>query len=93
MSKEQVYDERIAPLMEQIIAICKEHKIAVLANFSTPNSQDEHLVCTTALLASDFDPKEEQLLAYRILCSRMPAAEIKTQDANGSITESCVVLG
>lgn len=30
---EQVYDERISPLMAQIIAICKEHEIPCVATF------------------------------------------------------------
>ena len=30
MSKENVYDEQISPLVHQIIDICKEHNIALL---------------------------------------------------------------
>jgi hypothetical protein len=30
---EKIYDEQIFPLMEQIIAICKEHKIPMVASF------------------------------------------------------------
>ena len=30
---ESVYDEQIAPLMAQIIAICKEHRLPMLAVF------------------------------------------------------------
>ena len=32
-SAEQVYDEQIAPLMKQIVAICKEHQIPMVAKF------------------------------------------------------------
>ena len=34
MTKEEVYDSQISPLMAQIISICKEHKIAMLADFT-----------------------------------------------------------
>ena len=56
MSKENAYDEHIAPLMTQIIAICQEHKINAFATFVLDN--DEELgptVCTTAL---PVDPSE-----------------------------------
>lgn len=32
--KEEIYDAQIAPLMEQIIAICSEHQIPMLASFA-----------------------------------------------------------
>jgi hypothetical protein len=37
MSKEQIYDEQISPLMQQIIEICKEHEIPVFADFQFGN--------------------------------------------------------
>lgn len=45
-NNERVYDEQIAPLMDQIIAICKEHKLPVFAAFQYV----EDGMCTTALL-------------------------------------------
>ncbi len=63
MSKESIYDERINPLMAQIIEICKEHKIAMLADFML----DDDLKCTSALLADDFEPSESQIKAYDLL--------------------------
>ena len=45
MDKEQVYDERIAPLMNQIKEICLAHDIAFVAAYSTPTSEDEGLRC------------------------------------------------
>lgn len=33
MNKEQVYDEKIHPLVDRLVAICNEHKIAMVANF------------------------------------------------------------
>jgi hypothetical protein len=42
---EDIYDEQISQLMEQIIAICKKHKIPMLASFQYhPDG-----LCTTCL--------------------------------------------
>lgn len=56
MNKEQIYDEKISPLMKQIIAICKEHGIAMLMDFAVghdgegPNGQDcTDLRCSSLL--------------------------------------------
>lgn len=55
-TKEQVYDASIYPLMKQIIAICEEHNIAMVASFAVPNSTDPDLMCTTAFLRDSCDP-------------------------------------
>ena len=47
MNKEQVYDEKIAPLMAQIIGICHEHNIGMVADFEIPNDEDQDLCCTS----------------------------------------------
>lgn len=49
--KEQIYDEQISPLMGQIIAICKAHRINMAASFSLDFNEEEDspLRCTTAL--------------------------------------------
>jgi hypothetical protein len=57
LTKEQVYDEQISPLMTQIIAICEEHKIANVLTFSL--DRDEGLVCTTCDINEDTDPPDE----------------------------------
>lgn len=44
-SLERVYDEKIAPLMDQIIAVCKEHEMPVVASFQY-GAED---LCTTFL--------------------------------------------
>lgn len=58
MNKEQAYDEQIAPLMTQIIAICQEHGIAMIASFAIPTKDDDGLCCTTCL------PDENGKTAY-----------------------------
>lgn len=49
MDKEQVYDAEIAPLMEKIIAICQENKIAMVATFAVPSREEPSMLCTTSL--------------------------------------------
>lgn len=69
--KEEIYDREIAPLMENIIGICKENKIAVLMQFALgKDDTDEELLCTTSLLEDSHEPTEEQLHALKILFGR-----------------------
>lgn len=45
---EAIYDEQISPLMTQIIAICKEHDLPMLATFVCAQREDDDpLHCTT----------------------------------------------
>jgi hypothetical protein len=49
-SEEAVYDEKIAPLMSQIIAICKEHEIPMVATFQYATfDEGGPAYCTTTL--------------------------------------------
>ena len=47
MNKEEVYDAKIAPLLEEVVNICKEHGIAMMAAFETPTKEHPHLIITT----------------------------------------------
>ncbi len=48
--EEKVYDEKISPLMTQIIALCKEHKIPMAATFQYCDKPEEGPgYCTTIL--------------------------------------------
>ena len=49
MTKEQAYDDKINPLMAQIIAVCKEHGIAMFATFDLDPDEDGGACCTTCL--------------------------------------------
>lgn len=66
--KESVYDEKISPLMSQIIAICQEHKINMFATFAldVDPETDNILKCTTAL-AIDESEAEGLVLVKRLL--------------------------
>lgn len=74
MSKEQVYDEMIAPLMDQILRVCKGHKIAMIASFAIPTEADPGLHCTSALLGSDHQPSPQQLRAYDAIFGKVRLA-------------------
>lgn len=53
MTKEEVYDTKLNPLMEQIIQICKEHKIAHVCTFSL--DRESELFCTTNDISDECD--------------------------------------
>ena len=71
MTQEEIYDEKISPLMQQIIEVCKEHKIPMVASFACPNDEPEigdSLRCTTALFGDNFIGKQDGFKeAFRIL--------------------------
>jgi len=80
-AKEAAYDEHIAPLMAQIIALCKEHKINMAAQFSlgiAPNIDCEGespLYCTTCLPIDKADEAghERMMALRRIMYQPSPA--------------------
>lgn len=57
--KEGIYDERVAPLMEQIISICEDADIAMFAHFGLDGPDGEHQACTTALEQGATKEREE----------------------------------
>lgn len=63
MTKEQIYDEKIEPLMAQIIAVCKENNINTHATFFL----DEDMMCTTHLKLEG-DPLTLELLYLAAAC-------------------------
>jgi hypothetical protein len=66
VTKEEVYDEQINPHMTEIIRICKENRIAFLADFRL----DEDLACTSGIVEEDCHPSDHQLEAWEILKPR-----------------------
>jgi hypothetical protein len=88
-TKEQVYDEQINPLMAQIIAICKEHKIANLCTFSL----DEDLACTTLNIEDDTDPPETIIECSRIIFPPRPRQTLMmtVEKSDGSKTITAIL--
>lgn len=82
MTKEEIYDAEINPLMAKIIDICHREKIALLANFQLSGKGGEDLRVTTALLDKDFEPSKEQLSALQLLRDGFTAFVITTRKSD-----------
>lgn len=74
MNKEEIYDSQISPLMQQIIAITKQHGIAMIASFDIahdgegPNGEDcSSLICSTHLPDGDGTVNERFDMANQII--------------------------
>ena len=95
MTKEEFYDDKISPLMAQIIAMCKEGEIPMLADFALDWNDDEqhHLKCTTVILSEDLDPPEEMLQAARLLRPPQRSPMMLTvRDGDGNAKEMHAIL-
>lgn len=91
---EALYDKEIAPLMSEIIAICKKHKLPMFATFLCANDPDgEDCVCTTNLMFEERPIPEQMLaLAPSIMPKRSPPLRLHVTKADGSVEET-VILG
>lgn len=86
-TKEQIHDEQISPLIDQIVAICEEHKIAMISSFhlGTDGAAGE-LLCTTAMTGGDFPVVPPFLAASTIIETGDPmVAFLKTAKIMGGI--------
>jgi len=70
MTREEIYDAQIAPLMAQILEICKANKIPMLADFDLACEADDGLKCTSYLLETEWNPGSEMLRAKDCLLRR-----------------------
>ncbi|MCA8313221.1 hypothetical protein LGN43_02915 [Burkholderia multivorans] len=94
ITKEQIYDEQISPLMTQIIAICKEHRIPIVASFFTPGDDDHELAVTTALLGNGFEAPVNFTNALRALRPELfigTPLMLRTDHSNGSTTMTALL--
>lgn len=65
--KEAVYDEHISPLMTQIIALCKEHRIPMVMQFQIADTEENGpLFCTTTLPFEDVACEKIRDLSQRM---------------------------
>jgi hypothetical protein len=92
MTKENVYDEQIRPLVHQIIDICKEHNIVLLLSAQLQDEDDETLYCTTILPGTDDVSDEKFVQALNII---RPASRsvmhLTTTHADGSQTRTAII--
>jgi hypothetical protein len=100
MNKEQVYDDEISPLMQQIIAISREHGIAMMASFDIahdgegPNGEDcSALVCSTLLPDGDDKHNQRFVDANSLIrgAGRPSPMMITTTHGDGSKTMTAVI--
>lgn len=83
MNQEEIYDERISPLMKEILTICKEHKIPMVASFACPNDDDPDLRCTSGLIGNDYMGNQEGFLAaLHTLCRQPTTLAITTMSTS-----------
>lgn len=64
---EAVYDEKIAPMMDQVIEICQAHGIPMIASFcyASQGDKDGHDYCTTILPRTLPDGRSWQTPDYK----------------------------
>jgi hypothetical protein len=96
MNKEQIYDEKISPLVQQIIGICRANGVAMIASFNIahdgegPDGEDySSLTCTSHLPDGDevFDERYNKCAnTIRQGVRRVPAMHITTERTDGSKT-------
>ena len=95
MSREEFYDEKISPLMSQIIALCAEGEIPMLADFALDWDEDEQnfLKCTTVMLNEEWEPPEEMIKAVNILLpSQQSPMMVTVRDGDGNVKEIHSIL-
>lgn len=86
-NRERVYDEKIAHLMTEIIAVCKGHGIPMMCSFAL----DGDLACTSAILNGELNPPEAMIEALKLLRPRK-TMKITTTDKDGVITNQTIVF-
>lgn len=70
---EKIYDEQIAPLMAQIIAVCKKHRLPMLASFCYSSKDESEQFATTCLPRGEDEWLPETLeVARRFIRSEPP---------------------
>ena len=100
MNKEQIYDNQISPLMQQIIAVCREHGIAMTASFAIdhdgegPEGQDcSALVCSTLLPDGNNEPNPLFTQAFNLIrrAGRPAPMMLTTEHGDGSKTLTAII--
>ncbi|WP_095082545.1 hypothetical protein [Pseudomonas sp. Irchel s3h17] len=92
MTKENVYDEQINPLVHKIIAICREHEIALLLSAQLEDEDERELFCTTILPGTDEVSCERFVQALNLI--RPPSHSVMhmtTTHADGSKTLTAII--
>ncbi|WP_223530602.1 hypothetical protein [Pseudomonas sp. GL-R-19] len=92
MTKENVYDEQISPLVHKIIAICKEYEIALLLSAQLEDEDERELFRTTILPGTDEVSCEKFVHALNVIRPpSRPAMHMTTTHADGSQTLTAII--
>ncbi|MCF7964194.1 MAG: hypothetical protein K9L79_01505 [Methylobacter tundripaludum] len=92
MNKEQIYDEQISPLVGQILAICKEHGIAWIANFAIPTEEDDSLQVLTNWPDENGKFPDNHQAAVRVIRPFNPGPMmLTTEHSDGSVTLTAII--
>ena len=95
MTKEEFYDDKISPLMTQVIALCEEAQIPILADFALDWIEEDqnHLKCTTSILPAEWEPPEEMLQAIKVLRpQRRSPLMLTVRDGDGNVKEMHAIM-
>ena len=84
MTKEQVYDATIMPLMAQIIEVCQAHGIAMLADFVIDTAEQPDLRCTSLTEDGQGNIDQRHHMAFNILGINTSTMIITSEQADGS---------
>ena len=86
---EQVYDDQIAPLMAQIISICKEYELPMLASFQYKNDSENGDYCSTYL---EYEGRISDVLKQcrNIIYKKTQIYSVTTTKADGSIEKTII---
>ncbi|MNC77926.1 hypothetical protein D3C75_1300160 [compost metagenome] len=87
-----MYDVQISPLVHKIIAICREHEIALLLSAQLEDEDERELFCTTILPGTNEESCEKFVQALNII--RPPARSVMhmtTTHADGSQTLTAII--
>ncbi|WP_085725733.1 hypothetical protein [Pseudomonas sp. R37(2017)] len=92
MTKENLYDEQISPLVQKIIAICQEHEIALLLSAQLEDEDKRELFCTTILPGTDEVSCEKFVQALNIIRPPSgPVMYLTTTHTNSSQTLTAII--
>lgn len=92
MTREEIYNTQINPLMAQILQICQANKIPMLADFDLASEENAALKCTSCLLDPTWKPGPEMLRAFQHLRPRAESPMMVTVDhGNGSKTMAAIL--
>ncbi len=67
MTKEEIFDSEIAPLVKTVVELCFKHGIAVVAHFATPGQRHERTQIVVHAADENNEHPMNQQLALAIL--------------------------